>query len=638
MPAPAPRSIVVIHGVGDHKQDVTATEFSRALGRAMSPKAGWTLPTLVSKQGDVQCETRDAHSLKAFTFAAYKISVPWPRPIREVFLYEFYWSQLSREGLGLLGEIKKIWRFLFGPARIGLQALMYPVGGSSSLLLGLMRLAYYLAASVAILRLFVSLGLIFAIGILKLDLRYYDILLFIDIVISALLVSFALLHGILLAATSFDRTLLRISFFGALALTATVLMSQALPLTIIEVTGFDVKAQQMSPWFTLGRGYAPGKGFPPSWFYSINTLPGFAVYLSYGLIVLWTLWVLGLRYAALTLRISFPSAPDIATAKLPNPERDTIKRRMQSVISSSKMFWAVMVLLVNLIAPLLFWIDLLNIQFSGQTIYPYNPLRGSPTDVLVEYLELLWIHFLSYGFIFLIWGILTWPWLRRAIAPTLELAFDVGGYFPPILSLRNHLGLRDAFRGRYQPTEPSDLERQLASRLQTIISYAHRESQGPVAVIGHGLGSVIALTALERWQKSMPGSSTRVAAGNAPSELEPNTSHCPPAIDLITMGNPLSLLATIFPQLYGRGRSSGSGWQLPRLRRWLNLNRCADPIGRELDRSVIQNNQDFPIDDVSPCNGGHSGYFSDDEVAAFLVGWLFTPTPNSGTCVDAATT
>jgi hypothetical protein len=58
---------------------------------------------------------------------------------------------------------------------------------------------------------------------------------------------------------------------------------------------------------------------------------------------------------------------------------------------------------------------------------------------------------------------------------------------------------------------------------------------------------------------------------------------------------------------------------LPGVRRWLNLYRTADPIGRDLGIPGVE--------DVNLCNGGHSGYFEDQDVAAFLVNWLYPGLP-----------
>ena len=175
------------------------------------------------------------------------------------------------------------------------------------------------------------------------------------------------------------------------------------------------------------------------------------------------------------------------------------------------------------------------------------------------------------------------------------------------------------------------LSERLATRLRQIIWYAHRHPRGdrpdepetdgaragravPVAVVGHSLGSVIALSALEGWDGALDG-------GGPDGRLE---------VDLVTLGSPLGALAEGFPHLYGTGRPDGGRVALPTVRSWLNLYRGADIIGRDLDREMTERFERanpglaarFRQENVS--NGGHGGYFADDRVATTLIEWLFT--------------
>jgi hypothetical protein len=84
-------------------------------------------------------------------------------------------------------------------------------------------------------------------------------------------------------------------------------------------------------------------------------------------------------------------------------------------------------------------------------------------------------------------------------------------------------------------------------------------------------------------------------------------------IDLITLGSPLRLLRDRFPHVYGDAR--WSKWKLPGVKRWLNLYRAGDPIGRDLGVADIE--------EANIKNGGHSRYFEDHDVAVFLVNWLY---------------
>ena len=187
-----PMSIVVIHGVGDHKQEDTARAFSRAMAQTMSPELDWALPSLVTRTGDVQAETGEGPLPQGFTFSAYKVSVPWPKKRWVIPLYEFYWSDLTRHNLGLLGEIHKIWHFVVGPPRVGFQALTVPVQGMAWFVLACLRLIYVTVWFVAIARMLTSLILFFAMQVPNSDfLRYYEIIFPIDATMYAILLFFS---------------------------------------------------------------------------------------------------------------------------------------------------------------------------------------------------------------------------------------------------------------------------------------------------------------------------------------------------------------------------------------------------------------------------------------------------------------
>ena len=254
------------------------------------------------------------------------------------------------------------------------------------------------------------------------------------------------------------------------------------------------------------------------------------------------------------------------------------------------------------VVPALFWGDLLSIEWYDEGMYLYDRELHTATDVIVQTLIYTWLHFIVYVFIFLTWGLITWPRLRQMIAPVLELAFDVGAYFPPVLNSLGRRSVGDVIHGREVSGDARRLERQLAVRLRAVIQYAYDQKIGPVAVVGHSLGAIIAMTALKEPLKGSDGKAM--------------------TIDLVTMGSPLRMLRERFPQIYGDAR--WSKWKFPGVRRWLNLYRAGDPIGRDLGVSAI--------DDVNIKNGGHSFYFEDHDVAVFLVNWLYP-----GLTVTAAT-
>ena len=576
-PIPPPRSIVVIHGVGDHKEDDTAKAFSRALARARGKAVLWSPPSLVTRIGDVQCEIAetdaDRSNNEAFTFSAYRIEVPWPGPKWEIPLYEFFWSNLSRKGLGLLGEVAKVWRFLVGPPRLGYHALSVPAAGwGDACILGFARIVYCLAWAVVIFRMIASLALILLVGVLKYNtrfLRYYDTMLVTDLVISTLLLAFAIAWWLLLFPVIRRRptdgrgpgsgelartprwrpTCLNFAAFrsggtAALAMAVTILFTQAVPFTILEVMKFDEQFQAMKPWNYLGEPYENFPGFHPSHFYSINTVPGFMTYLIYGFVVLWAVLVMGVQYGLTIWTLKYPAATNVATARLPNPKRDAVVVRMRRVVFETKLIWLLITLLVIVVAPAVFWADLLSIHWYDEGLYYYDRTLSSPADVFVRSLQYAWLNFIVYFFIFLTWGLLFWPTLRQAMAPVLELAYDVGAYFPPVLRSLNPMAIVEAIRGRDAPSDRKRLERQLAERLRTVIRYAYDQKPGPVAIVGHSLGSIIAMSAL-----------IDPMTGSDGSEI---------MLDLVTFGSPLRMLRERFSYRYGDAR--WSKWKFPGMR------------------------------------------------------------------------
>src|SRR5271157_3139817 len=110
------------------------------------------------------------------------------------------------------------------------------------------------------------------------------------------------------------------------------------------------------------------------------------------------------------------------------------------------------------------------------------------------------------------------------------------------------------------------LDEVLRHRLRGLIRLASERHGGPVLLVAHSLGSVIALTALDGWAEETG------AAGESP----------PPPVDLVTMGSPLAMVAQAYPHLFGQERSGGRGWRLRAARSWANLYTSLDGVGRRL--------------------------------------------------------
>jgi hypothetical protein len=660
-----PGAIVVIHGVGDHKEDEAARELGRALGRTMNPGLRWTQPTYVIERGAIQSVTRDEPDIPTFTFGAYEVEIPELGAKGQIPIYEFYWSKLSRQGQGFMRELQRSWQFLAGLPRVGYQALVPAVSGRGGGLMRVMRLAFCLAWVLLVLRLIISLVLIFLllrsetetvsvskllqekglpsiptdrnISLPKTSVRYFDALLPIDLFIGLCFLAFSV--SLCLVAVA-DRRVLRSAGAAWISLTVTAILTTSLPYTIINFTKISSKIENASffsswysfqgnqmrpPWY---RDTDPWFGFTPGWFYAENILSGFVSYLTYGVVTVWAAGVMVVGYVVATRNKVFADWSDAAQA--------VIRRRMSWVRVLTRGFWAGLGLLVLLIGPLLLWWDFTLISIGRKPLPPaYLPGDGSVAEFFVYK---TWMPGLVNVFILFIWGLIAWPALRSAVAPALELVFDVVNYFPPVPVIDDYRATRWLLGGRAQPG-PGDspaLAQRLAKRLRQIIWYAHRHSvgrlpgereadvtgegrAGAVAVVGHSLGSVIALSALDRWDGTFDGA-------QAGGRLE---------VDLVTLGSPLGPLAKNFPHLYGTSRPDSGCVALPTVRSWLNLFRGADIIGRDFDpemiKRILRANPRLAkrLKQRNISNGGHGGYFEDDLVAATLVQWLFTAPASS---------
>ena len=551
---------------------------------------------LVTKTADVRCDARDGSEAETFTVAAYEIAALGSEPgrvARRLPVYEFYWANLSRGGTGFIAELKQSWQCVVGLPRIGYQALTHPAGNRfSRAILALMRPIYCIAWVLIVVRLLVSLLLIFVMGRMTEDqirntwLRYYDVVFLIDLATAALILLFSTLRAVLWAA---EREASHALHAAGLTLAITLLVTQALPLTILEFTGFDQRVYRLRTWFDIspGGGHLPDNGAP--WFYYINSLPGFIPYLDYGLITLWAITT-GLFYAIGVRRPTIQPADGGTTV-------EHIERRMSVIVARGDYFWRFMTFVVLFITPLIWVTEFVHIRTTSRSLFPlYEP---GTLDILQYIIKGLWYNFVSYIAFVFIWGILTLPWLRREFAPLLELVFDVSNYFPPVPILDDHPTTRLLLGGQRHPPHFGTLRQALAIRLREVLLFAHRRHGGTVAVVGHSLGSIIALSALDGW----------------PSEVDELR------VDLVTMGSPFSTLETLFPHVYGRRRTQG-GWQLPCVRRWLNLYRAGDPIGRKLAfTSALDVPSSRPKNELIG-NGGHLNYFGDDEVASRIVSWL----------------
>ena len=171
-----------------------------------------------------------------------------------------------------------------------------------------------------------------------------------------------------------DHRLAHNSVTAGLTLTISLLVSQALPLTLLELTGFDEKANSLNTWYDISPlgAHKPSNGAP--WFYYTNSMPGFIPYLEYGLITLWAI-ATALFYG---LRIHGASVQpeDSATAK-------RNEQRMARLLAGTYYFWVALTFLALVVTPIVWWAELLCVRTTGHSLYfLYDPrfTRGFRSD------------------------------------------------------------------------------------------------------------------------------------------------------------------------------------------------------------------------------------------------------------------
>jgi len=88
-------------------------------------------------------------------------------------------------------------------------------------------------------------------------------------------------------------------------------------------------------------------------------------------------------------------------------------------------------------------------------------------------------------------------------------------------------------------------------------------------------------------------------------------------------------MSQVVPNLSRLQQGRAAVLDLPCVRRWLNLYRAADLLGRHLGGAAMTNEQ-FLLENELLGSGGHTGYFNDTRVAARILRWLDGPRDGSG--------
>jgi hypothetical protein len=583
-------------------------------------------PTFVAKTGDVQCAVEAGDTEEVFSFPVFEISTL--DTDRKFYVYEFNWTKLSHPGAGLAGSLRQSWQLLVGLPRIGFHALSSRPAGFSAMLLKLTQLAFCVSWSCAVVRMLVSLALIILMDQLKFSkLRYYDIVLPLDLATFLVLGLFSILF---LASWVYlrihqDRCALSIA---ALSLGFMVLFTHVVPLSVLELTGFDQRADKLTPWYSI----APSGVEVPAhadWFYYTDSLPGFVPYLAYGLIVLWACWTIGTGYWLIARQRRFPAShfADLSTEE--RRKGETVAKHMKRVIFTAGLFWGGLAFLVLCLAPVVWWAEFVSLVTRGSTLMAlYDPEAQDAWNVFRRILFKDWVDYVTFPLFIIVWGLIFWAWLRKTLAPLLEVAFDLSSYFPPVPIIDDFSLTRFLFGGPARRPRAGSLHDILVSRLRAVVQFAWQQHGSHVVVVSHSMGSLVALSALEGWH-GQAGAQDRNATNS------PAGTGRKPEVELVTMGIPLGLMSQVIPSLSALHRGAQNAPDLPCVRRWLNLYRAADVLGRHVDGAAFSSVQ-LLLENELLGSGGHTGYFHDTRVAARILRWLYGSIDSARAVVNGA--
>jgi hypothetical protein len=599
-----PRSLIVVHGVGDQARGQTGRDLAEAVGRELIRELGEGTTVTIDRRGDILRAAPVAAGDEDLVRAEV-VDVDWREDGRDRSLpiYEFYWADESRVGEDLVGRWLGAWQLFVGLPRLGLYALSYPAAGLRGLALRVARGLYGLAWIALVLRLLAGLIIASLGASVGLDgLRQAELSLPLDLATSlAFLLLVMALTGLKLASRGRSVG----GRPAVLALTVAALITQVVPLAVAErgraswADAAAVRPQEPARrWLEF-----PNEEVDARWFYAVNTLPGFWPYVEFGLVVAWALAVIATA-APLFVRTGGP----LTAAEGPDPR---VAARIGRMLRRSRRMGSLIAISVLVISPLLDWHDFLRLLGGDPPPTIVDPRTDrQELGILKGYCDAVVVPF-----VLIVAGLLFSSRLRVLLAPLVELALDVMNYLPPFPRLDARAPLRVLLGGRQDPRRAALVVR-LRARLRALIDLARERHGGPVLVVAHSLGTMIALDALDDWPGDGPAAARKGEAAG-------------PSIDLITMGSPLVMLAGAYPHLFGAQRSGGVGWRFSSVRTWRNDYRDADLIGRALLPGAPPI-AGITIADGPLGRGGHVGYFSDAQVARRLLGLVRGPSDSSG--------
>src|SRR4051812_2366988 len=114
-PGVVPRSIIVVHGVGDQVRGATGRDLAGALGRELGRELGESSTITIGERGDVlrSAPVMDGDDNQV---RAEVIDLGWRErgQDRALPIYEFYWADESRVGEDLVGRLFSSWQLFVG--------------------------------------------------------------------------------------------------------------------------------------------------------------------------------------------------------------------------------------------------------------------------------------------------------------------------------------------------------------------------------------------------------------------------------------------------------------------------------------------------------------------------------------------
>jgi len=296
------------------------------------------------------------------------------------------------------------------------------------------------------------------------------------------------------------------------------------------------------------RELAPNQLITADWFYSPNTVSGTMFHLSLAMVCLWAI-----AAGVFFLFIRWKSRYDASGAA----------RLMTSLIVGSFLMWMAIGFLTVLFTPSLFLYDLFWLHYLQRLPFDTYLPAESP---IVQFNH---------------WGS---RWLLAMLA-ALATAFLFASWFQPLSNPLIELGLDSISYFRRKRGGDAQMAQRIQQELCSLIAVVERHHGVAPLVVGHSLGSIIAVAA--------------AASGQRMGQL-------------VTIGSPLGLLKRRYPGMVQQWLTALPANQWRNLS-WENIYCACDVVGRELEPFAGEHVTDVLIGD-----GGHTEYFRDERVAQFL--------------------